>query len=448
MSRSLLFLFAAILTATAADPARLHATPALESRNALPGGWGTVLDPDGASDFRVKGKELTIELPGIGTDFDPARAMNAPRALTEVEGDFAVQVTVHGKIHPVGHSRYHPPWQSAGLIVHEPNERRWARLEHGAYDDYGRKHHRVLSMVQQVRGAWAADWIDGWQVEKPIWLRFERRGSRLRGSFSFDGKVWTNRRRFELNDWPAKVRVGVIANNTVSLPLVAKLSDFALTTTLPPAGSGLSLPPLPDAASELPGGWGRGVDPEKAATFSASSGELIIDLKTVQTDLWESRVNAPRALTEVEGEFTATVRVDPVPAPAVSSRWNSAGLVVMIDERNLFRLDRGMWSGDKDRPDVRVVHDLLIQGYRDYRSENPWLKPDPAAPLWMRVERRGHQLLAAISTDAKTWTELKPQDISEWPQKLRVGVVAMSSAAQPFPARFFDFTLTTGGAAR
>jgi regulation of enolase protein 1 (concanavalin A-like superfamily) len=70
---------------------------------------------------------------------------------------------------------------------------------------------------------------------------------------------------------------------------------------------------------------------------------------------------------------------------------------------------------------------------------NGALKPGTA---WLRLERRGNQILGAVSNNGRDWAELKPID-TLWPGKLKVGLVAINSNSEPLTVRFKDYKLKT-----
>src|SRR5438309_1058286 len=63
-------------------------------------GWGKVTDPDGDCTFKEDKGKLTITVPAGFHGLHPKRAMNAPRVLREVEGDFTATVKVTCALKP------------------------------------------------------------------------------------------------------------------------------------------------------------------------------------------------------------------------------------------------------------------------------------------------------------------------------------------------------------
>src|SRR4051794_37371747 len=74
--------------------------------------WDKPTDPKGDCRFERDRGQLTITVPGEGHDLDPVDdvALDAPRLLRPVEGDFAVEVRVGGAFRlPVSPC----PWREA-----------------------------------------------------------------------------------------------------------------------------------------------------------------------------------------------------------------------------------------------------------------------------------------------------------------------------------------------
>jgi regulation of enolase protein 1 (concanavalin A-like superfamily) len=202
------------------------------------GGWGIVTDPAGDCTVKAKNGKLTVTVPGAVHDLNArAGGMGAPRILSEIEGDFAVQVKVTGEFKP-GEKSANPrstPFNGAGLLIWQ-DEKNYLRLERNIY------------WLQQV-GKYACYpplveyYKDGeYQRTNPqpklyeqffkgqsTWLRLERHGNKAIASYSHDGKQWTVAKEIPI-EFPGKVSVGVAAVNTSAEPFTVEFEDLELTT--------------------------------------------------------------------------------------------------------------------------------------------------------------------------------------------------------------------------
>jgi hypothetical protein len=79
----------------------------------------------------------------------------------------------------------------------------------------------------------------------------------------------------------------------------------------------------------------------------------------------------------------------------------------------------------------------------ELRRDGEWVRAgdandgaiDPAAPVWLRVERRGARVYGYHSADGATWATLEPIDVS-LPAKVRVGVAAGHNTSTAYSPSF------------
>ncbi len=215
------------------------------------------------------------------------------------------------------------------------------------------------------------------------------------------------------------------------------------------AADGVPTPASPTAPAQVVslGSWGTATDPDGDCKFTVERGGLAIGVPGSDHVLGFERgkMNAPRVLREVEGDFVAQVRVAAVfPAGAktlVPDRRPLfvAGLLLYVDDRTYARLERGDVTRDSDRfhfPNWELRH------------KGEWVRAggpadgaiDRGEPVWLRLERRGDRLLAYHSADAVAWTALEPLDAA-LPAKVRVGVCVGNNTTTPFAAAFAGWQL-------
>jgi hypothetical protein len=83
-------------------------------------GWGDLIDPDRDCQVQVQEGKVTVKVPGTAHDFAAElQRWNAPRILSEVKGDFIVDVQVAGEFKPVEASTIETrrSYNGAGLLV-------------------------------------------------------------------------------------------------------------------------------------------------------------------------------------------------------------------------------------------------------------------------------------------------------------------------------------------
>jgi regulation of enolase protein 1 (concanavalin A-like superfamily) len=224
---------------------------------------------------------------------------------------------------------------------------------------------------------------------------------------------------------------------------VSLLGLFVTAVLLAASGlSGPSRPPAapgeaqPAPAAALPG-WGEVVDPDGDCTVTPQGQTLSITVPATPHDLSAElgQVNSPRVLQDVEGDFSARVKVcgalRPAAAPSVPGRFSfqSAGLLLWSDENDYVRLERaGLNRGGVSSS---AGFELRSNGVMAGAQSSPL--PDQDA--WLRLERRGNQLFGSVSGDGRQWTTLRPINV-DFPAKVRIGVAVVNAAQQPLTVRF------------
>ena len=206
----------------------------------------------------------------------------------------------------------------------------------------------------------------------------------------------------------------------------------------------LPLSAAPDKTPQLIKGWGEVTDPDGDCRIIEDKGEVTITVPKAWHDLTYNdeytKLNTPRVLQPVEGDFTLQVKVRafPLPGDAASSggrhSFVSTGLLVWQDEKNFIRLERAaVGSG---------APFIWVQGFTDGKSAFRQLKPLADTDTSLRVVRKGNRFtfLYDEGGQGKDWTEAHAEEV-ELPAKLRAGVVAINTTVREFPARLTGLEL-------
>lgn len=117
-----------------------------------------------------------------------------------------------------------------------------------------------------------------------------------------------------------------------------------------------------------------------------------------------------------------------------------AGILVWADERNYVRLERAAMQGGL-RDTVYANWELRENG-RFARAGTTGEMPLSGNATWLRVQRRGNQLIGSVSEDGATWKDLLPLTVN-WPQDIQIGIAAVNNTPIGYEARFANRTLTT-----
>jgi regulation of enolase protein 1 (concanavalin A-like superfamily) len=215
------------------------------------------------------------------------------------------------------------------------------------------------------------------------------------------------------------------------------LGSLAIGTTKPrPAATS-----EPEPTGREVAGWGMAIDPGMDCQIRAEGAKLSIEVPGTLHDLTprSGKLNAPRVLRPVEGDFQVTVKVaGDFKASGKSTNprsvpYNGAGILLWSDADNFIRLERGAMTRGGKRSTFVAFQESEF-GYSGAVHNETF----PPGPCYLRLERKGNRISGAVSADGKAWKQLKPID-TYWPAKLKVGQVAISSSSEPFTATFEEF---------
>jgi regulation of enolase protein 1 (concanavalin A-like superfamily) len=194
--------------------------------------------------------------------------------------------------------------------------------------------------------------------------------------------------------------------------------------------------------------WGEAFDPDGDCKFVIEMGRLAIGVPGTDHSLGYERgkMNAPRVLRAVEGDFIAQVKISGAfPTGATSmipSRrsFHGAGLLVWLDEKNYLRLER-----------AEMVHENMNLSYASFESRinGEFICKGNASEMaltggttHLRLERRDDIVYASTSEDGIHWSSVDPIEV-QLPKKLFVGVAAGHNTSSPFEAVFEELKIYT-----
>jgi hypothetical protein len=187
--------------------------------------------------------------------------------------------------------------------------------------------------------------------------------------------------------------------------------------------------------------WGTPVDPDGDCKIHPEGDTLVIDLPNKRHDLtpFSLLFNVPRVVRPVEGDFELQVKVEgefkPV-GPAerrVDDPSNGAGLLVLGEGEQHVILDRMAFIR---KGTLLTAVELAQRGEGGNRGRrNPQLGH---GTTYLRLARKGKQILGSVSKDGQEWTALDPIE-SFLPDRVKVGVVAFNTSKEPFSVTFSEF---------
>jgi regulation of enolase protein 1 (concanavalin A-like superfamily) len=189
--------------------------------------------------------------------------------------------------------------------------------------------------------------------------------------------------------------------------------------------------------------WGEFIDPDGDSNIRHDGEAVVISVNSTPHDLSIElgRMNAPRVLLSVTGDFIAQVKLvgslNPE-QPTIPERvaFQSSGLLLYQNDRNYIRFERAAIRRDGE------IHRYL--NFESRENGEPLPSQNAGLPderdLWLRLERRGKKMSASVSADGDRWVPLPPMS-ADLSRTVRIGIAAVNATDQGFEPRYEDFRL-------
>ena len=151
------------------------------------------------------------------------------------------------------------------------------------------------------------------------------------------------------------------------------------------------------------------------------------------------RMNAPRILREITGDFEVRVKVTGTSQPrgrTTTTHYNpyhGAGILVWQDPENYVRLEIA-----SDLRKGKVFSYANFELRQAGRLAVTWGLKIVDGSSYLRLKRRGDLIHGSFSPDGDHWTPFSPM-IVDLKDRLKVGVLAVNSASKPLKAGFEEF---------
>lgn len=194
--------------------------------------------------------------------------------------------------------------------------------------------------------------------------------------------------------------------------------------------------------------FGELFNPGKDCKHKSQDGSLMLTLPASVHDLSVEigRMNAPRVVQAVKGDFVVQVKVSGVTHPGAQSAiagrkpFCSAGLLVSQDQGNYIRLERAALLNGS----VNSIYASweLRQGGKFVRQGNASELPLTGEATWLRMTRTGDSFVGEASNNGQDWTKLPAINLVGNTTELRVGILAVNDTPAPFSPQFSEYSLT------
>jgi serine/threonine protein kinase len=159
------------------------------------------------------------------------------------------------------------------------------------------------------------------------------------------------------------------------------------------------------------------------------------------------RLNAPRILREIRGEFEVSVRVAGTGHPggrATTTQYapyHGAGLLLWQDGENYVRLEI---AADLRKGKIHPYANFELHQAGALASSRGLEIEDGVS--YLRLHRRGEEVLAAASLDGDHWRTFPPM-VAGLGDRVEVGVLAINSSSKPLKAELDGFQVMGGAGA-
>lgn len=204
--------------------------------------------------------------------------------------------------------------------------------------------------------------------------------------------------------------------------------------------------PVKEKKAQTIKGWGTVIDPDRDCKVTEDEGKVTISVPITYHDLTYTddgaKLNAPRILQDVKGDFSVQLKVRTFPLPQANTSSSgkhsfvSSGLLMWIDDKNFLRLDRAAVGGG-------TAPFIWAERFQDGRSAAQKLTPlSEDRDTWLRIAYKDGKLTLSSSEDGKQWNDVLTEEL-KLSEKMQVGVLAINTTTQVFAPTLEEFKVAT-----
>lgn len=204
--------------------------------------------------------------------------------------------------------------------------------------------------------------------------------------------------------------------------------------------------PVKEKKAQTIKGWGTVIDPDRDCKVTDDEGRVTISVPITYHDLTYTddgaKLNAPRILQDVKGDFSVQVKVRMFPLPQANTSSSgkhsfvSSGLLLWIDDKNFLRLDRAAVGG-------AAAPFVWAERFQDGRSAAQKLTPlSEDRDTWLRIAYKEGKLTLSFSDDGKQWSDVLTEE-TKLSEKVKVGVLAINTTTVTFAPTLEEFKVAT-----
>lgn len=189
-------------------------------------------------------------------------------------------------------------------------------------------------------------------------------------------------------------------------------------------------------------GWGQMVDPDGDCHFKVGQNAVTIGFSgSIQAlDAETGRMNAPRVVRSLGGDFSVQVTVDgnlPLPDDENATAYVSGGLVMLQDDRSYLRIERASFSR-ADTVNHYANFEQRIDGKRTRMGRFADFPLQNDKPVDLRVEVKEGTVRALARHEGQKWHEMGVAKVNASATFL-VGVSGVNTSQQPIEVTFRNY---------
>lgn len=207
---------------------------------------------------------------------------------------------------------------------------------------------------------------------------------------------------------------------------------------------------VPAFSQDQPGqvlkGWGQVIDPDGDCRIGLVEGKATISIPGTKHDLSveSGKMNCPRVLRNIRGDFIAQVKVLGNVRHAGNRTsdqylaYHGGGLLLWQDGNTYLRLERAAIVDQHGSPVHYANFELRKNGKRAETEKSSVMIPDKNT--YVRLERRGGNVFGSVSHDGIHWYSYDPIKV-ELNKDLKLGIIAVNTSTEPFKVEFAEWEL-------
>jgi regulation of enolase protein 1 (concanavalin A-like superfamily) len=301
---------------------------------------------------------------------------------------------------------YVAAWTKAGVMI------RNSLTDSSAYGFMIVSAGRGFAFQRRTADGGTATHTSGGAGTAPQWVRLSRAGQIITAAISADGNTWRTVGEDSVAMGPT-VYVGLAISSHSATQLAQATFDSVLVTATPPT-------------TPLPAGWNHGDIGAVGADGSASESGGMFTIEGAGADIWNTADAFHYAYRRLSGDATIVARVTSV---EFIHAWTKAGVMI------------------RETLDPSSPHAMMIvsagKGFAFQRRTSAGnisvhtSGGGGVAPQWVRLQRAGQIIVASISSDGVTWTEVG-RDTFAIGAEVHVGLAVSSHVAGVTATATFD----------